>query len=79
MSDNLLKVEGDLFVKNKKNGAVLAVNKNILKQNEARKKIGKKLSGNDVEINNLKNKMQEMSNDMDEIKSLLKSLIQKKD
>lgn len=79
MKENLLKVEGDLFVKDKKNGAILAVNKNILMQNEARKKMGKKMSSNDTEINNLKSKIEELSNDMTEIKSLLKTLIQKKD
>jgi ACT domain-containing protein len=79
MKENFLKVEGDLFVKDKKNGAILAVNKNILMQNEARKKMGKKMSSNDAEINNLKSKIEELSNDMTEIKSLLKTLIQKKD
>jgi hypothetical protein len=73
MKENFLKVEGDLFVKDKKNGAILAVNKNILMQNEARKKMGKKMSSNDTE------KIEELSNDMTEIKSLLKTLIQKKD
>ena len=79
MKENLLKVEGDLFVKDRKNGAILAVNKNILIQNEAREKMGKKMSSNDTEINNLKSKIEELSNDMTEIKSLLKTLIQKKD
>lgn len=79
MKENFLKVEGDLFVKDRKNGAILAVNKNILIQNEARKKMGKKMSSNDTEINNLKSKIEELSNDMTEIKSLLKTLIQKKD
>ena len=79
MENNLVKVEGDQFVKNKTNGALLAVNKNILIQNEARKKLGKKISGNDAEINTLKTKIEEMSNDMTEIKSLLQTLIQKKD
>lgn len=79
MENKLVKVEGGQFVKNKTNGAVLAVNRNILEQNEARKKLGKKISGNDDEINNLKSKIEEMSNDMTEIKSLLKTLIHKKD
>lgn len=79
MEKNLVKVEGGQFVKNKTNGAILAVNRNILEQNEARKKLGKKLSGNDDEINNLKTKIEEMSNDMNEIKSLLQTLIHKKD
>ncbi len=79
MDKNIVKVEGDLFVKNKTNGALLAVNRNILTQNEARKKLGKKISGNDAEINTLKSKIEEMSTDMNEIKSLLQTLIQKKD
>jgi hypothetical protein len=79
MSEDLVKVEGGQFVKNRKNGALLAVNRNVLTQNEARKKLGQKISGNDVEINNLKSKIEEMSNDMNEIKSLLKTLIHKKD
>jgi ACT domain-containing protein len=79
MKDELVKVEGGQFVKNKKNGALLTVNRNVLLQNEARKKLGQKINGNDAEINNLKTKIEEMSNDMDEIKSLLKTLIHKKD
>jgi CII-binding regulator of phage lambda lysogenization HflD len=79
MSEDLVKVEGGQFVKNRKNGALLTVNRNVLAQNEARKKLGQKINGNDTEINNLKTKMEEMSNDMDEIKSLLKTLIHKKD
>lgn len=79
MNDDLLKVEGGQFVKSRKNGALLAVNKNILVQNEARKKLGQKLNGNDSEINNLKCKVEELSKDMNEIKDLLKTLIQKKD
>ena len=79
MKDYLVKVEGGQFVKNRKNGALLAVNRNVLAQNEARKKLGQKINGNDAEINNLKTKIEEMSNDMDEIKSLLKTLIHKKD
>jgi hypothetical protein len=79
MSEDLVKVEGGQFVKNRKNGALLTVNRNVLTQNEARKKLGQKISGNDAEINNLKSKIEEMSNDMNEIKSLLKTLIHKKD
>jgi uncharacterized coiled-coil DUF342 family protein len=79
MNDEIVKVEGGQFVKIKKNGALLAINKTILAQNEARKKLGQKINGNDDEINNLKNKVVEMSKDMSEIKDLLKTLIQKKD
>lgn len=79
MENNIVKVEGGQLVKDKTNGALLTVNRTILQQNEARKKLGKKLSGNDDEINKLKTKIQEMSNDMTEIKSLLQTLIHKKD
>lgn len=79
MKEDLVKVEGGQFVKNTKNGALLAVNRNVLTQNEARKKLGQKINGNDVEINNIKSKIEEMSNDMNEIKTLLKTLIHKKD
>jgi ACT domain-containing protein len=79
MNDNIVKVEGDQFVKNKKNGALLAVNRNLLAQNEARKKLSMKISGKDNEINNMKTKIEELSNDIGEIKSLLYNLIQKKD
>jgi septal ring factor EnvC (AmiA/AmiB activator) len=79
MKKNIVKVEGDQFVKNQTNGALLAVNKNILVQNEARKKLGNKINGNDVEINNLKHKIEELSSDINDIKSLLQILIHKKD
>jgi hypothetical protein len=79
MKDDLVKVEGGQFVKNRKNGALLAVNKNLIAQNEARKKLGMKINGNDTEINNLKTKIEELTTDIGEIKSLLNQLIQKKD
>lgn len=77
--DNFLKVEGDQFVKDKKNSALLTVNKNVLLQNEARKKLAEKINGKNDEINILKDKVVEITNDIDEIKHMLKMLLQKKD
>jgi len=64
MKDNYLKVEGDLYVKDKRTSALLTVNKNVLLQNEARKKLGQKLNSKDDEINNLKSKVEEITNDI---------------
>jgi septal ring factor EnvC (AmiA/AmiB activator) len=77
--DNFLKVEGDQFVKDKKNSALLTVNRNVLLQNEARKKLAEKINGKNDEINILKDKVVEITNDIDEIKTMLKILLQKKD
>ena len=77
--NSFLKVEGDQFVKDKKNSALLTVNKNVLLQNEARKKLAEKINGKNDEINILKDKVVEITNDIDEIKTMLKILLQKKD
>jgi septal ring factor EnvC (AmiA/AmiB activator) len=77
--NSFLKVEGDQFVKDKKNSALLTVNKNVLLQNEARKKLAEKINGKNDEINILKDKVVEITNDIDEIKNMLKMLLQKKD
>ena len=79
MENNFLKVEGDQFVKDKKTSALLTINKNILLQNEARKKLGQKLNGKDEEINKLKEKVNEITDDIGEIKNMLSMLLQKKD
>ena len=79
MKEEFLKVEGGNFVKSNKTKALLAVNKNILIQNEARKKLSGKLTSNDEEINKLKDKMDQMTEDIDEIKSMLKLLIKNKE
>jgi len=79
MKDNYLKVEGDLYVKDKRTSALLTVNKNILLQNEARKKLGQKLNSKDDEINNLKSKVEEITNDIGEIKTMLTLLLKKED
>lgn len=78
MSDRYLKVEGDQFIKDKKTNALLTVNKNVLIQNESRKRLSSKLKGNDEEINNLKNKITNINDDINEIKSMLKILIDQK-
>jgi septal ring factor EnvC (AmiA/AmiB activator) len=77
--EKYLKVEGDQFVKDKSTNAILAVNRNILLQNEARKKLGSKLKDSGDEINNLKLKVEQINTDIFEIKDMLKMLIQKKD
>lgn len=79
MKDNYLKVEGDLFVKDKRTNALLTVNRNVLLQNEARKKLGQKLNSKDDEINSLKNKVEEITNDIGEIKTMLSLLLKKED
>jgi ACT domain-containing protein len=79
MKDNYLKVEGDLYVKDKRTSALLTVNKNVLLQNEARKKLGQKLNSKDDEINSLKNKVEEITNDIGEIKTMLSLLLKKED
>jgi ACT domain-containing protein len=79
MKNNFLKVEGDQFVKDKRTNALLTVNKNILLQNEARKKLGQKLTSKDDEINKLKEQVNEITDDIGEIKNMLSLLLQKKD
>jgi ACT domain-containing protein len=79
MKNNFLKVEGDQFVKDKRTSALLTVNKNVLLQNEARKKLGQKLNSKDDEINNLKSKVEEITNDIGEIKTMLMLLLKKED
>lgn len=79
MQDRFLKVEGDQFVKDTKTSALLTVNRSILIQNEARKKLGKKINGNDEEINKLKEQVNNISQQMDDIKSMLKIMLDKKD
>lgn len=71
----LVKVEGNTFVKNTDNNALLTVNKSVLKENEARKKLAERINGKNDEINKLKNKVEDLSSDISEIKSLLKQLI----
>ena len=79
MDKNYIKVEGDQFVKDRRNSALLATNKNLILQNEARKKLAANINSKNEEINNLKLKVETISNDMEEIKSMLRTLLVKKD
>jgi hypothetical protein len=71
-----LKVEGTEFVKDTRTGALLMTSPSVLAENEARKKLANRLNGKNEEINNLKLQVSEMSNDMQEIKTLLAALLQ---
>jgi|VirMetMinimDraft_7_1064189.scaffolds.fasta_scaffold146187_1 hypothetical protein len=70
-----VKVEGNHFVKNTENSALLTVNKAALAENEARKMLAKKLNGKNDEINTLKTKVESLSTDISEIKFLLKQIL----
>jgi hypothetical protein len=79
MENRYLKVEGDQYVKDKRTNALLTVNRNVLIQNEARKKLGSKLNDNNHEINSLKTQVNLITNDIAEIKFLLRKMIENKD
>lgn len=70
-----LKVEGTNFVKDTKTGALLMTGRSSLVENEARKKLAQRLNGKNEEINNLKSQVDSLSTDMQEIKSLLTTLL----
>lgn len=70
-----VKVEGNEFVKNTENNALLTVNKAAIQQNLARKKLAEKINGKDAEINNLKEQVEGLSSDISEIKNMLKQLL----
>jgi chromosome segregation ATPase len=71
----LVKVEGNQFVKNTENAALLTVNRAAIQENEARKKLASKLNSKNDEINNLKCKVEDLSEDISEIKRMLKQLV----
>ena len=71
----LVKVEGNEFVKNTDNNALLTVNPSAIQQNEARKKLADKINGKNDEINKLKDKVEDLSSDISEIKSMLKQIL----
>lgn len=73
----LVKVEGGKFVKDTKNNAVLTVDKSVLQQNEARKRLSKSLSAKNNEIPEIKNEIQSLKSDINEIKEILKQIINK--
>lgn len=74
----LVKVEGGQFVKNTENRALLTVNPNVLRENEARKKLASKLNSKNDEINTLKSQVESLSEDISDIKDLLKQLLTNK-
>lgn len=71
----LLKVEGGQFVKNTDNAALLTVNRSALAENEARKKLSAKLNSKNEEINILKSQVENLSNDISDIKSMMAQLL----
>lgn len=73
----LVKVEGGQFVKDTNNRALLTVNKSVLQENEARKKLSGKITGQNDEINTLKNRVDSLNQDISEIKMLLTQLVNK--
>ena len=74
----LVKVEGGQFVKNTDNKALLTVNPNVLRENEARKKLAAKLNYKNDEINTLKDKVDSLTDDISEIKKMLCQLMEHK-
>ena len=74
----LVKVEGGQFVKNTENRALLTVNPQALQQNEARKKLASKLNSKNDEINNIKQTVATLSEDISDIKNLLTKLLNQK-
>lgn len=74
----LLKVEGGQFVKNTDNAALLTVNRSVLAENEARKKLSAKLNFKNEEINILKSQVDNLSNDISDIKSMMAQLLSNK-
>lgn len=71
----LLKVEGGQFVKNTDNAALLTVNRSALAENEARKRLSAKLNSKNEEINILKSQVENLSNDISDIKSMMAQLL----
>jgi hypothetical protein len=75
----LVKVEGGQFVKDTSNKALLTVNRSVLQENEARKKLSGKLNGHNGEINTLRTQVDTLAKDMSEIKMLLNQLVNNKE
>ena len=73
----LIKVEGTPYSKDTETKALLTTSNDVLLQNEARKRLNASLKGKDSEINKLKTEMQNVQNDMNEIKTLLNQLLSK--
>ena len=71
----LIKVEGTNFVKDTETNALLMTGREALEQNEARKKLLAKMNAKNEDINNLKNQVENLSSDMQEIKLLLTEML----
>lgn len=70
-------IKGTNFVKDMKNGALLSVNKSVLQENEARKRLKAKINAKNDEINNLKEQVESLNNDISDIKNMLQQLIKR--
>ena len=75
----LVKVEGGQFVKDTGNKALLTVNRSVLQENEASKKLSGKFNGQNSDINTLKSQVDNLAKDMSEIKMLLNQLVNNKE
>lgn len=75
----LVKVEGGQFVKDTGNKALLTVNRSVLQENEARKKLSGKINGQNGEINTMRTQVENLAKDMSEIKMLLNQLVNNKE
>jgi uncharacterized protein YoxC len=71
-----LKVDGTNFVKDTSTNALLMTGRAGLTENEARKRLADRINGKNDDINNLKVQVHDLSSDIQEIKSLLASLLQ---
>lgn len=71
----LIKVEGTPYSKDTKTKALLTTSREVLAQNDARKRLSASLKGKDSEINKLKSQMENVQIEMSEIKSLLQQLL----
>jgi len=72
----LLNIEGSQFAKDTGTSAILTVDRSVLAQNEARKKIASKINSKNDTINRLENDVDFLKNNLQEIKLLLKQLIE---
>jgi hypothetical protein len=75
----LLKVEGTVFSKDTNTGALLTTSKSVIAENEARKRISKAMMDKNNEINKMKEQVDILSQDMQQIKSLLTQLLQSRE
>lgn len=72
----LIKVEGTVFSKDTKTGALVTTSKSVIAENEVRKRLSKTMTDKNNEINSLKTKVDNLSTDVQEIKLLLTKILQ---